>query len=241
MKSLSAAELLEVWEWGIDKPHLDRIVRLLEVVFDSEEDIMQMSIGERDNALFLVRRDIFGRLMNCTLTCPECNETIEWVSDLDILCKSDYHLDFEHELSLHHGNMELKFRLPNSEDLIQIWNDNTDNDFSKKLAARCITSVKQGSRDVELEEISQLIIDQMEEAMEKADPMANIYFQLECPGCSHQWNEVFDILSYFWKEIDSWTRKLLQDVSILAINYGWTEKEILELSPFRRQYYLSVL
>ena len=62
-----------------------------------------------------------------------------------------------------------------------------------------------------------------------------------CPACTFTWSEPFDIVTFFWAEIDAWARRLLADVHVLASSYGWSERDILALSPVRRQYYLEMV
>lgn len=243
MRSLSASELIDVWEWGINQPPLEQIFRLLAFALDIDDirQISELSVGERDNYLFLLRRNLFGKQLNCSMNCPECGEIIEWVSNIDEFCSLDYSKQINRELSLKHKNLKLKFRLPTSDDIIQAGLNGTNADFSRNLIMLCTTEATKNSRTVKNEGLPAKILAKIEEQMEEADPIANIQLSLTCPNCGHTWDEIFDILSFFMKEVDSWVKRLLQDVSVLALNYGWSEKDILELSPLRRQFYLDAL
>ena len=42
-------------------------------------------------------------------------------------------------------------------------------------------------------------------------------------------------------EIDAWARTILYQVHLLASVYGWSESEILALSPWRRHLYLQMI
>jgi hypothetical protein len=64
---------------------------------------------------------------------------------------------------------------------------------------------------------------------------------LHCPLCSHSWQALFDIASFFWTEISAHARRLLREVDALARAYGWSEAEILGLSASRRQAYLELI
>jgi hypothetical protein len=77
--------------------------------------------------------------------------------------------------------------------------------------------------------------------MEALDPLAEIRISLTCPQCNHKWDAWFDIAGYFWAEIQDWAEKTLAAVHQLARAYGWSEGEILELSPVRRQLYLGMI
>ncbi|MGW0209347.1 hypothetical protein ACWDZ8_27315, partial [Streptomyces sp. NPDC003233] len=78
------------------------------------------------------------------------------------------------------------------------------------------------------------------QAAAAADPAADIRLNLACPACGHAASAELDIASYLWAELDAWARGTLQDVHLLAGHYGWSESEILALSPLRRRYYLEL-
>ena len=77
--------------------------------------------------------------------------------------------------------------------------------------------------------------------MAQADPQADVQLALSCPACSHQWQSVFDIVSFFWSEMNAWAYRILREVHILASAYGWREADILAMSPYRRQLYLKMV
>ena len=52
---------------------------------------------------------------------------------------------------------------------------------------------------------------------------------------------VFDIVSFFWTELEVWVARVLSDVHTLAQAYGWSEHDILSLSLTRRQCYLEIV
>ncbi len=77
--------------------------------------------------------------------------------------------------------------------------------------------------------------------MNRADPQADVQLNLSCPSCNHNWQMVFDIVSFFWSEIHTWAQQMLREVHILASAYGWYEADILVMSPSRRQFYLQMV
>jgi hypothetical protein len=77
--------------------------------------------------------------------------------------------------------------------------------------------------------------------MEELDPAASINLSLGCEDCGHHWLADFNIGSLLWDEIDGCARALLVEVHNLARAYGWTEQEILALSPQRRAAYLDMV
>jgi hypothetical protein len=103
------------------------------------------------------------------------------------------------------------------------------------LTARC---------DDEEKPVHQLpteVIDAVIERMAQADPQANLQLAVACPSCNHQWQVVFDIVSFFWSELNTWAQRTLREVHTLARAYGWPEADILAMSPWRRQCYLEMV
>jgi hypothetical protein len=76
--------------------------------------------------------------------------------------------------------------------------------------------------------------------MARQDPAADIRIRLECPQCSRVLSVVFDIVAVLWTELGVYAKRLLRQVDVLARRYGWTESEILSLSPARRAFYLAL-
>jgi hypothetical protein len=85
------------------------------------------------------------------------------------------------------------------------------------------------------------VLGAVEDQMAAADPQADVRLALSCPACGHQWQEVFDIVSFLWGEVQAWALRLLREVHTLASAYGWSEADILALSPQRRQMYLEMV
>jgi hypothetical protein len=77
--------------------------------------------------------------------------------------------------------------------------------------------------------------------MAEADPLADIQIAISCPACAQGWRAAFDILTFLWSEIEAWAWRMLSDVHTLASAYGWCERDILALSPTRRQFYLEMV
>lgn len=151
-------------------------------------------------------------------------------------------LDRSMELShLQVGNYQVQFRLPNSFDLLTIASANDPGEGQRSLLGRCLISAqKQGvpqSIDRLPDELTQAIATKMAEL----DPQAEVLLSLDCPACQHQWQSGFDIVSFFWSELNAWAIRMLREVHVLASAYGWRETDILTMNPYRRQCYLELV
>ena len=99
----------------------------------------------------------------------------------------------------------------------------------RKLLACCVTDARCQGKSVSAEELPEDVAQKVVEQIAAIDPQADMRLDLTCPECHQRWNEVFDIVSFFWAEIDAWARRILREVNVLARAYGWRESDILAL------------
>ncbi len=81
----------------------------------------------------------------------------------------------------------------------------------------------------------------IEDISAQADPLAEIRLHFDCPACSASFDENLDLGDFVWAEIESQAKQVLREVHLLARAYGWSESEILALSPARRSTYLEIV
>jgi hypothetical protein len=77
--------------------------------------------------------------------------------------------------------------------------------------------------------------------MARSDPQADVRLESACPACAHRWSSPFDIFCYLWSEIEDWAERLIREVHALALAYGWSERDIIAMSPRRRRLYLDMM
>ena len=77
--------------------------------------------------------------------------------------------------------------------------------------------------------------------MEEFEPGASLSFDIACPDCGERWSAAMDVGDVLWSELQSRAERLLLDIDVLARAYGWSEPQILALSPIRRAAYLQLL
>ncbi|MER7112811.1 hypothetical protein [Streptomyces sp. NPDC000229] len=147
-------------------------------------------------------------------------------------------------LRVEEGEWVIEFRLPTVADLAVAGAAADPDEARRALLARCTVSAVRGGEDVAPERLGELLPPRVQqriaEAAEEADPAADVTLEVACPECGRATPAELDIASYLWAELDHWARDLLLDVHLLATAYGWSEPEILALSPLRRRYYLEL-
>jgi hypothetical protein len=109
------------------------------------------------------------------------------------------------------------------------------------LMKRCLLSARSNGQETSIDQLPTEIIERVEHEMSKLDAQANIQVELECPSCRRGWTAPFDILAFFWGELDAWAQRLLVGVHKLASAYGWREADILAMSATRRNIYLNIV
>jgi hypothetical protein len=243
MRPLSAAQLLDAWERGLSEPASTRVFPLLaasemDCSFDA---LASLSIGERDSRLLMLRQSMFGSQLASVANCERCSERLEWTIETpDLITKQP--VQSSHNLSVEVDGFHVDFRLPNTLDLAAIANRNwTDAaSASQQLLQNCIVVAERDGKEISTSALPVSVTNEIVRRMADADPQADLQVDLSCPACGEQWRAQFDIESFFWSELCSWAQKILSEVHRLARAYGWSEKEILNLSPWRRQVYLSL-
>ncbi|MEJ2416715.1 MAG: hypothetical protein P8Y45_07255 [Exilibacterium sp.] len=242
-QAMDASALLSVWEEGLSESPLKRGLLLLAAAWPQtdERQWAQVNIGYRDSCLIALREQLFGNQLEALGNCPQCGEILELNYTTEELQRALPALVAPVEqLTVQRKGLEIACRLPNSEDLLAI---SAVDEQRKSLLHRCVKSVKKQSsqKPVKIASLNTDIEQYIVKEMAKADPYADIQIALECPECKKHWSQTFDILTFLWGEIQDWAKRLLQDIHTIALNYGWSERDILAMSARRRRVYLEML
>jgi hypothetical protein len=240
MRPLSIPELLNVWERGLAARPFERALSILSAASpeSSLADLASVSIGRRDASLFRLREWAFGPDLAMVAICPRCQRALETVLTVADLCRPGDPPSGP-ETSLLIKEYKFRCRPPTTEDVEAC--ARLDEMMSRReLFARCVLESSYQGEPIAAEQLDNSIVDAVIERIAEAD-QADIRINLSCPECRYGWNELFDIVSFFWTEIDGWARRLLHEVNTLASAYGWRESDILALSPVRRQIYLAMV
>lgn len=239
MRPLSAAQLLEAWERGLGETRWRRALPMLaESSQTSTDGVAALSIGERDRRLLKLREWVFGPQLGSIADCANCGERLEWTVETQHLLAG---AGMSSEGTFESDEYRISFRLPNTLDL-EAMGQSTDTDVARDvLLERCITAVLKDGNEVGPAQLPQAVTEALAQRMAEVDPQADMQMDLACPECGHAWQALFDIESFFWTELQAWAQRILSEVHLLACAYGWREKDILELSAWRRQFYLGLV
>jgi hypothetical protein len=203
------------------------------------DSIARLTVGQRDARLLWLREWAFGSQVAATADCPGCNERLELnflTSDIRL---HDGGAESAESLPLEIEGYALRFRAPNSLDLLAIGHD--PQTARRQLLERCFSEITHHETAIRVDQLPAEILSRAVERIAEADPQGDVRIGLNCPLCGHQWEAVFDIGPFFWSEIQTWAQRILREVHVLASAYGWRETDILMMSPRRRQFYLDCI
>jgi hypothetical protein len=187
-----------------------------------------------------LRQKTLGALANCFVKCPQCEASLEFALDITMLYvpKEDAE-PATHTLTA--DEFSVQFRLPTSLDLAAIVGHTNAVESRHMLIERCVLQAEHDGKAITATHLPETVIIVLAKAMLEHDPQAEIEISLSCSECEHSWETIFDIVSFFWIELEAQARRLLRDVDTLARAYGWREADILTLSTVRRQFYLELV
>jgi hypothetical protein len=233
MQAISGPNLLDLWERGVALHSLDRGLLALSVALPAEppESFADWPLGRRNQALVELHCSCFGPRFEAWTSCAACGEKMEF--ELDGRALSEHIIE-----GLTQGMVRVKgrqFRVPTSRDLASLAREADDDRAAALLIDRCRV------KDDDSAALSDDDLQEIEAAMELADPGAELRVALRCPACSDEWNETLDVVNFIWAEVEARARRLLWEVHALASAYGWSQSQILALSEARRALYLEMV
>lgn len=242
MRELDDQELLALWEGQRLQPLNIRSVSILAAVYPeiSYEEVSKMSIGGFDNLLMNVYETYFGHAVQAQAKCPKCNEDLDVNFNINDI-RTTFHPNASEPIAFNSSGYQIAYKVPSVNDILKIERCQDPNTAMMNLLQCCITSAKRDGMDITLDGLPSEVLRSISDEMEKSDPQADIRLSLICSECSNQWQEVFDIGTFLWSKIDKWAKKTMMEVHNLAMAYGWSEAEVLNISSYRRRIYLELV
>jgi hypothetical protein len=233
MKALSPHDLLELWERGSQLHPLDQGLLALRAALPevATRALAEWTLGRRNRALLELHCSCFGSRLRAWAACVSCGEKMEFELDARSLLSAFAEASQHEQTILAHGRT---FRLPSSRDLAEAVQEGDAVQSVLRLLRRCHVGDDPGGWTEEE-------LDTIGERFAKADPLAELRLALACPVCGEAQEETFDPVTFLWSELQAMARRVLLEIHTLASAYGWSEREILSLSDFRRSLYLQMV
>ena len=242
MHALSNADFLSLWERGRRLHPLDQGLLAIHASFPelSGESVADWPLGRRNRALVELRCFHFGSALQCWTSCPQCGEKLELNMDARELIQQSPEAQASNPQPVKTVTVRGQtFRLPTSRDLARVASEMTSG--QDDAAVRLLEVCRVHESESREQNWSNQDVEEIGERMAAADPLAEIVLAFPCPVCSNTCNEVLDLPSFLWTEMEAEVRRLFFEIHTLASAYGWTEGEILKLSDARRRLYLEMV
>jgi hypothetical protein len=241
MDNVTAADLLAVWERGRSASPGERGLLLLRM---AEPEVQQdaldgWSAGRRDACLLGLRERIFGPRLSIVTSCPSCDEALELEVPVADITMSEGRPN-RSPMTLSRGDYRVTFRLPSAGDLAVMGAAGPDDGAERRLLERCIVEAGESGAARTAAELPDTLLEAVAAGMASADPQAEVELSLECPACGDAFSSPLDIVSFLWHEIEAHVAGTLRQVALLASAFGWSEREILAMSPSRRACYMEL-
>lgn len=240
MHALTASTLLRVWERGAGQSSVTQALSLLAEAIPKTavSELARLPIGRRDALLLALREQLFGPRVQTVVVCPQCRGSLDLGFDVDQI-RVPLRSGTQEEFVCDVGDYQVTFRLPTSEDLLMVVHEPEVDVAKQLLLERCLVQVihhGEATRKL-LAPFTERVIERMAEV----DPQGDVELAVTCAACGYQWQALFDIASFVWREIGAWAKRMLGEVHLLASAYGWAEADILRMSAWRRQCYLDMV
>lgn len=237
-QGLSAAALLEVWEQGAGRHPIDQALLLLRYACPEEsfEGLCEWTVGRRDAHLLELRRHTIGDRIEAYAECPACRNGLEFDLSCTALLASAATSD-SGWTRVEQDGRSWELRGPNSRDLALAITAADPDQARRIILSRCVRGVAGEDETPTWTEANEV---SLARGLGEVDPLAEVLIDLPCEVCGEQWQALFDIVTFFWSELQARSRRLLQEVDLLARTYGWTEGEVLRMSEQRRGLYVEM-
>ena len=230
--------VVAIWEQGADRHPIDLALLLLRYgSADGAPDSEDWPIGRRDRRLIEIRRETFGDRIDGYIECPSCGNGLEFTLSCTGLVAEQRQGD-QAPAAVEAQGVRWELREPTSRDLATVAGIMNLDQATQALLTRCLRNMDGGTiaaASVDEAHHSRLIAH-----LGGLDPLAEIMIDLNCRSCGHRWQSLFDIVAFFWNEIQAKARRLFQEIDLLARTYGWTERDFFALSERRRRCYVQM-
>lgn len=235
MRSLEGSDVLALWERGSTRHALDRSALLVAWARPElpVERIADLPLGEITQSLLRLRAASFGQRIHAHVDCAGCGERLALTLAIDALL--DPQAPGAAAVPPEAVACGLRCRPPCLRDLAAVAHERDAEDAARRLLARCLLDAP-----ADAAALPEATLQALENALEAADPYADLLFDVRCEACGHRGSAQLDAGQLLWDELETRARALLGEVHRLACAYGWSEGEILALSPARRAAYLAM-
>lgn len=243
MAPLEDADLLAAWEAVLGRPAALRGVTLLALAERGmdEGSLAALPLGEAARRLLELQAQWFTPALRCVCECPACGVTIEAHCDALALCAAAARHDAAaNEIHVVERGYVVRLRRLSAVDVAHAAGAVDAAAARARLIERCVVEVTHDNEPCSPRELPHDVTVALADAIEHADPLADIGLALQCPTCEAAWSATLDPAQFLLAGVDAAARNMMHEVHMLARAYGWSEAETLTLGRARRRAYIEL-
>lgn len=233
-------------DFGSPRPRLVSDVLRACLVFSSpatpEEDALEtLPVGERLAMLIELVKSGGPDFLTVDVTCgaPGCGQPYKLELDLTALQELHYRACQVDKIEVDQEGSSIHLRRPTAEDQFR-WRENHYLNSRQAAEHMMQTLVVESEMDL-TPPVPEAVLQTIEEAMWKADPLVALTVSSTCPDCGHGQEQPLDLGRVLLCHLEGIQTGLLETVHQLAKSYHWTEDQILNLPARRRNRYLRLI
>jgi hypothetical protein len=204
-----------------------------------EAVVRRLLVGDRQFLMLKLREATFGERVQGSVRCPwpGCGERVAVsfaLGDVPVTEAADPGPSYSVELEDDGGTVA--FRLPTGEDqeaVAPLLDADGETAALTALLERCVHG--------DAADLSPRARAAVEAAMAEVAPRVDLTLEITCAECGRGFDAPLDLQDFFFGELRASAPLLHREVHQLAINYHWSEREIMEMPRERRARYLAVL
>lgn len=238
LRALDGHALLALWEGALAQPESRRGDAVLQLA--CAEEAPACTLGQRNLRLAALHAHLFGRGLDLLSHCPGCGTVAQFSGDCAALLDDAGAAPDEAPHRIEADGFTLAFRLPAGADVQAAAEMGGGEVFARHLLERCVLDCTRQGEPCEPHDLPLAVLDRLSQRMEALDPAARVSFALACPHCASRWDAQLDLGGLLWQKLQAAAERLLLDVDTLARHYGWSEAEVIAMSPTRRAAYVQM-
>lgn len=185
-----------------------------------------LTSAARDRALACIYIQSYGDLIRSSRLCAACGNHYDLSFKLSDLL-GGYSMATPPADGVYQTADGLRFRLPTGIDELEVIG------LGPQAARRALLKRCTVTEDADPERI--------EAAMESVAPLLNTELQAICPECATAEIMDFDMGTYLLRRLLNDKERLPNEVHMLAMTYGWSHDDILDLTRTERRRYLALI
>lgn len=204
------------------------------------ETVLQWTLKKRLQGLLAVYGVTFGDelVVDARCTHDDCGEWLQFPLSMPAFVETAG--DDDSIIHAPDDKTRLRLRLPTGVDQLLWLEQRPVRTLFGSMAATLVLEVNQGAPGPDFY-VPEQWLSGLEALLEQHDPLTALQIDTVCACCGREFSIALDLERQILARFARLQQSLLEEVHMLASAYHWSERDIMDLTPVRRQWYLQKL